>query len=109
MLGLVLLYWIGKYFYKLAEEYNKKKWVFAILGIVVYYGGIFIFGGITFGLIDIFAEGFIDNSNDFILSLIALPFGILSCYLLYKYLEKNWEQKDPRRNDQIDLIGKKEV
>ena len=35
MLGLVLLYWIGKYFYKLAEEYDKSKWGFAILGLVL--------------------------------------------------------------------------
>ena len=44
MLGLLLLYWIGKYFYKLAEAYDKSKWGFTILGIVVYYAGIVVLG-----------------------------------------------------------------
>ncbi len=33
----LLIYFIGKYFYKLSEEYNQNKWLYAILGIVVYY------------------------------------------------------------------------
>ncbi|TDN87659.1 hypothetical protein DET49_111107 [Salegentibacter sp. 24] len=37
MLGLLLLYWIGKYHYRLAGEYDKSQWGFTILGIVAYY------------------------------------------------------------------------
>ncbi len=106
MLGLILLYWIGKYFYKLAEEYDKSKWGFAILGIVVYYAGTFAFG-ITFGIIaEITNPGLIEGFNETLLGLIALPFGILSCYLLYKYLEKTWEKNKPNPNKLIDEIGK---
>ncbi|PQJ77716.1 hypothetical protein [Polaribacter porphyrae] len=106
MLGLILLYWIGKYFYKLAEEYNKSRWGYAILGIVVYYIGLLVLGGIVVGIVEIIFEGFIDSVNDVLLSFIALPFGILSCYLLYKYLEKTWKNNDPRKNNMIDEIRK---
>ena len=37
---------------------------------------------------------------------LMLPFGLLSCYLLYKYLEKTWTKNDPRNNNNIDEIGK---
>ena len=107
MLGLVLLYWIGKYFYKLAEEYNKNKWGFTILGIVVYYAGILLFSIIIGIIAEIFSPGFIDNFNETLFGFLMLPFGLLSCYLLYKYLEKTWKKNDPIKNNSIDEIGKR--
>ena len=35
MLGLLLIYFIGKYFYDLAAEFEKNKWLYAILGVVM--------------------------------------------------------------------------
>ncbi len=103
MLGLLLLYWIGKYFYKLAEAYDKSAWTYAILGIVAYYGGTLVFG-IIFGIIaEIISPGFIDSFNENLLGLLMLPFGLLSCYLLYKYLEKTWKKNRPV--NEIDQIG----
>lgn len=106
MLGLVLLYWIGKYFYKLAEEYDKNKWGFAILGVVVYYSGIILFSVIIGILAEIFSPGILDTFNDSLFGILMLPFGILSCYLLYKYLEKTWEKNKPNPNKMIDEIGR---
>ncbi|AUC81836.1 hypothetical protein [Lacinutrix sp. Bg11-31] len=106
MLGLILLYWIGKYYYKLAEKYNKSKWGFTILGIVSYYGGIVLFSFILGMAAEIIAPGYIDSFNETLLGLLMLPFGFLSCYLLYKYLEKAWEKNKPNPNKLIDEIGK---
>ena len=106
MLGLVLLYWIGKYFYKLAEKYNKSEWGFAILGIVSYYGGIVLFSFIIGIVAEIVSPGYFENFNETVFSLLMLPLGILSCYLLYKYLEKTWEKNKPNLNELIDEIGK---
>ncbi len=106
MLGLILLYWIGKYFYKLAEEYNKSKWGFAILGVVVYYGGILSFSVIIGIMMEIISPGFFDTFNETLFSFLMLPFGILSCYLLYKYLEKTWKKNNPDPIELIDEIGK---
>ena len=106
MLGLILLYWIGKYFYKLAEEYEKNKWAYAILGIVVYYGGT-LSCGVLIGIIaEIVSPGFIDATNETLLSIMMLPFGILGCYLLYKYLEKTWKKNMPI--NEIDEIGNRQ-
>ncbi|GAB4162622.1 MAG: hypothetical protein Tsb0033_21780 [Winogradskyella sp.] len=103
MLGLILLYWIGKYFFKLAEEYNKNKWGFAILGVVTYYAGIIIFSFIFGIVIELTSPGAIDNMNETLLGLLMLPFGILSCYILYKYLQKTWKKNLPV--NEIDQIG----
>ena len=91
MLGLILLYWIGKYFYKLAEEHNKSKWAFTILGIVVYYSGGFVFGLAIFTIIEIVSPKYTDTINEFLFGLIMVPFGILSCYLFYDYLKRSWK------------------
>ncbi|MGJ8551201.1 hypothetical protein [Winogradskyella wichelsiae] len=106
MLGLILLYWIGKYFYKLAEEYDKSPWGFAILGIVVYYAGILVSGFIAGIVAELTAPGSLDNFNEVLLGILLLPFGILACYLLYKYLEKTWEKNKPNPSSLIEEIGK---
>ena len=105
MLGLVFLYFIGKYFYKLAEQFNKNKWLFAVLGIVVYYAGTFI-GGIILGILDAVIGIDFDWDNNIALSLIALPFGIASTYLFYFILKKQWERSFVVIQDEIQDIGK---
>jgi hypothetical protein len=109
MLGLILVYWIGKYFYRLAEDYDKSKWGVAFLGVVSFYVGLLLFG-FTIGIFaEVFSPGFFDDFNETLLSLIAMPFGLFCCYLLYFYLEKDWKKEDPRNNNSIDEIGKSEV
>lgn len=103
MLGLLLLYWIGKYYSQLAEEYQKSKWGYAILGIVSYYGGILFFSAIVGVFGELMYPGFSDNINETLFGIVMLPFGILSCYLLYKYLEKTWKKNKP--DNEIDKIG----
>ena len=106
MLGLILIYWIGKYFYNLADDYNKSKWGFTILGVVSYYGGLLFFGFAIGIIAEIFSPGFFDGFNETLYGLICLPLGVLTCYLLYQYLEKTWKKEEPMNNNSIDEIGK---
>ncbi|MDO1500340.1 hypothetical protein Q2T40_09380 [Winogradskyella maritima] len=92
MLGLLLLYWIGKYFYKLAESHDKSKWGLAILGIVVYYAGIIISSFIIALFMEFVSPGSVDALNETLFSLLMIPLGILCSYLLYKFLEKRFEE-----------------
>ena len=107
MLGLILIYFIGKQFYKLAEEYDKKPWNFAILSIVVYYGTTIFLGfvvGIMYAIMDKVPD--IDSSSEFMLGLILLPFGLLAVYLLHRFLEKKWEKERAQEEVVIEDIGK---
>lgn len=101
MLGLVLLYWIGKYFYRLAEDYDRNKWGFAIIGVVVYY----LVSVIFIAIILLIFPNFTESSNDLIMSLVALPFSLSACYLFYYLLEKSWENSKKIEKDEIDNIG----
>lgn len=92
MLGLLLLYWIGKYFYKLAEQYNKHQWGYTILGIAVYYGGMFLCSFLAGVILEVYSPGYIDGINETLFGVFMIPFGLLSCYLLYLFLEKNWKK-----------------
>lgn len=87
MLGLLLLYFIGKNFYKLAEQYDKSKWGFAILGVASYYGGGIIS---VFLLILVFPELY--HTEDYVLDLIGLPLGLLFCVGLYQILKANFKK-----------------
>lgn len=105
MLGIVFLYFIGKYFYKLAEEFNKNKWLFAVLGIVVYYAGTMI-GGVILAILDELVGIGFDWDNNLLLGLVALPFGIATAYLFYYLLKKQWEKTVVIVTDEIQDIGR---
>nr|WP_321407127.1 hypothetical protein [uncultured Carboxylicivirga sp.] len=107
MLGLLLLYWIGKYYYKLAEQYNKNHWGFAILGVASYYGGTFLFSFLAGIIMEIISPGIIDSINEVLFSVVMIPFGLLTCYLVYIYLEKTWRNKDSGLINKINEIGER--
>ena len=98
MLGLVLIYFIGKYFYKLAEDFGKSKWGFAILGVVSYYAGAFL-GGIILGLISIFWEDFdIEYMSDMQLGLMAILWSVNVCWSIFSFKENLDKKPRGRRS-----------
>ncbi|MFT5479943.1 MAG: hypothetical protein ACI9UJ_001498 [bacterium] len=102
MIGLILVFFAGKFYYDLAKEYGKSKWGFAFIGVVTYYGGQVIGVALTFVFMDFLS---IDPNQRFLLSLLALPFGILSAFILYKILSKRLRTKHvTNREDVIDDI-----
>jgi TRAP-type C4-dicarboxylate transport system permease small subunit len=76
------------------------------LGIVVYYAGTFVFVIILLFGAEIFSPNYFETVNDRLIDVICLPFGLLSCYLLYNYLKKTWQKEIPNTNKLIDEIGK---
>lgn len=106
MLGLIIIFIVGKNFYELSLDYGKKKWLYAILGVVSYYAGTFMIG-LTIGLYsEITGRGSIDTMNTLMLNLIALPFGILTCYLFYRWLKRKWQKEKQAMVDEIHEINK---
>jgi hypothetical protein len=87
MLGLFLIYFIGKQFHNLAEEYKKNKWAYAILGVVMYYVGTFMGGAVT-GLVCYLIDKDFGSINNLLLSLMAVPFGLFTCWLTYSFLKR---------------------
>ena len=104
MFGILFIYFIGKYFYELAVKFNRNKWLFAILGVVVYYAGSAI-GGIIIGIAAVLLGFDIENANTTALGLLTIPFGIATDYLFYYLLRKNWERNAFLIKDEIQEIG----
>lgn len=104
MLGIVLIYFIGKYFYELAADYNRSKWGFAILGVVTYYAGTFIFGiGLAIGM-ELWGSQSMEDLDNLLVSLMALPFGLLFCAGLYQLLKRSWGRKPIVETELLDDI-----
>ncbi|MDP2174568.1 MAG: hypothetical protein Q8K70_01515 [Bacteroidota bacterium] len=98
MIGLFLIYFIGRTYAELAKIYNKNKWLYAILGIVIYYAGTFLLGIIIVILSNVYPN--LNNllSNEFSLTLIGIPFGLISCWVFYKILKRNLSNNHTNKN-----------
>ncbi|WP_298551048.1 hypothetical protein [uncultured Algibacter sp.] len=106
MLGILLIYFIGKRFYDLSVDYSKNKWLYAILGVVTYY----VIGNVFLALIVIldiyvFDWGF-NWESTYGINLLALPLGLLGVWGFYILLEKNWKKSVVVIKDEIQDIGK---
>lgn len=103
MIGLLLLYFIGKGYFQLAKDYQKKPtFLYSILGIAFYYLGTIVFGFVLGILAEIFLWEFIYEMNTTLLSLIALPFGLLTTWGAYRLLLNNWKNNKGVSADLID-------
>lgn len=105
MLEIVIIYFIGKYFYKLAEAYQQNKWLFAVLGVITYFVGAAI-GGVLLFFLDLQFGFGIDWESKLLLTFILLPFAIATCYLLHYFLKRSWKKSVVVVKDEIMDIGK---
>lgn len=107
MFGIFLIYFIGKHFYKLAEDYSKSKWGYVLLGVITYYASAFFFGVILQIIFMLLSQpDYLENMSELGLGLLAMPVGILDCYLLHVYLKKINESNKGYNEKEINDIGK---
>ena len=104
MLGLLLIFFIGKYFYELAEKYYKNKWLYAIIGVVVYYAAGAVLG-VILGFADIFFGLGINWENSAGINLLGIPAGLAADYGMYYLLRKKWESETVIPEEEIMKIG----
>lgn len=101
MLGILLIYFIGKAFADLAKLHDKNKWGFAILGVASYYIGTLI-GGIFIGIgFLLFSSTDIETANEYLLGLMAVPFGLLACWGTHALLKRSWNKKQIVSSNEI--------
>ncbi len=91
--------------YNLACFHDKNKWGYAILGVAAYYAGALLFGVILGVVLEFGTNTSVDEMNSFVLSLIALPFGIVTTALIYHLFKKNWEKSTKIALEMIEQIG----
>jgi len=101
MLGIILIYFLGKAFYDLAVSYDKHqyKWGYAILAVACYYAGAIIGGIALVILYELFGMGNMDDLSDRLVGLLAVPFGLLTCWIAYRVLERRWGNQIIKNSD----------
>lgn len=106
IITLIITIAIGLAFYRLAHDYYRHTWGFAILGGGVFLGSQLIFGfilGIILALtgnMDVIAS----TGGTLMISLIGLGISLAACGILYFLLKKSWSKnpKNQKGNDIID-------
>lgn len=101
MLGLLLLFFIGKAFFNLAQKHQRNRWLFGVLGIVVFYGASII-GGFIIGFIAAAAGNeSLFELPDFLQGIIAMPIGLLATWFFHYMLRKNWDSNPKDKNPEL--------
>lgn len=105
MLGILFIYFIGKSFYTLAEEHDKKLWLWAVLGVLSYYLGSVVFGILILLLLMLLGMDIdLDNVNKGLEIIITVIAGLSSCGAFYLILKRQWEKKASGFDDFDDTI-----
>jgi len=90
MLSILLIYWIGKSFYGIAESTGRGPWTWAIAGVVFFYG-IQLLIGIAIILIWFFDDiDALDSATEKGIGYLAAIISGVFTYFLFKYLRKRW-------------------
>ncbi len=109
MLGIFIIYWIGRKFYDLAAIHNRSPWGWAILGVVVYYGTQLLFGMLAY-LASPSTFDNMDKGSELMFNLVGVAVGALVWYVFLQYITKKWENESEQTyeniNDKIDNIGR---
>lgn len=105
MIGLLLIYFIGKSFYELAHKHNRSRWGYAILGVVTYYGLQFILG-FAFGMYLVASGGNValTTGEEVLVSLVGVAIAGLGVWGMHYLLKKNWEKNMRPEHSREDLL-----
>ena len=104
-MGIILIIFIGKYYYELAKNNNQKNaWLYAVLGIALYYGFVFIGAFIVASVLATYSPSTFYNMSDTVLGLTGIPFGLIAMWVGYRLLKMRFERKKDTFNysDVID-------
>lgn len=100
-LSYIFLFYVGFYFYRLAENHEKNKWLFALIGIATYFLSLIIY--------PLYLRFFIgDEIEDFDITSISLKsflIGLIIVFLLFQLLSIIWSRKKKVNKKEIDKIG----
>lgn len=101
ILSYIFLFYVGFYFYRLAENHQKNKWLFAIIGIITYLLFLFIYPL----YLRLFYKEEILDINLVLVSLKSFLIALISLFILFQVLSFMWNKKEKVNNQEINTIG----
>lgn len=104
MLGLIPLFFIGRYYYQLAHEHDRSRWGFAFLGVGIAIVSQLLFGFVA-GILAVVTNNLQWLDSPFIITILAIAFSIALVVLVYKLLEKSWV-KNPIEKSSSEFLDR---
>jgi cellobiose-specific phosphotransferase system component IIC len=101
-LGYIIVFYIGFYFYRLAENHNKNRWLFGFLGILFFMTGFLLY--LIFSRFLNSKEYNIDNLAP--IGVEAFFAGLILSIILFKIISFVWNRNKKVKSNSIDKIGK---
>ncbi|TMM28809.1 hypothetical protein FDT66_12950 [Polaribacter aestuariivivens] len=101
-LSYIFIFYVGFYFFRLAENHQKNKWLYGFLGIITYYSSSIIF----MLFLKIFHEEEIGDFDFVSITMKSFLIGLLSIFFLFQSLSFIWGRKKKNKEKEINKIGK---
>ncbi|QOD61735.1 hypothetical protein H9I45_04605 [Polaribacter haliotis] len=101
-LGYIFIFYIGFYFYRLAENHKKNKWLFGFLGIAIYFLSLLIY--------PLYLRFFnVEDIDEYSLTLVSFKsfaIGFICILISFQLLNFFWNRKKKTNKKEIEKIGK---
>lgn len=101
-IGYIILFYVGFYFYRLAENHKRNKWLFGFIGIAAYFFGIFIYPL----YVRLFYSSEIYEFDVSVITLKSSLIGLLFVFFLFQLFSIIWSRKKKTNKKEIDKIGR---
>lgn len=88
-LGYVFVFYVGFYFFRLAENHNRNKWLYGVLGIFFYFTGVFA----NLMYVRLFVIEEVDEYNITTISMKSFFTGFVFVFVLFHLLDFIWKKK----------------
>ena len=100
----IFIFYAGFYFYRLAENHHKNKWLFGFLGVLIFV--------ISYILFLIFCR-FLNSQDYNVFNLASIGFkaffvGLVFTIIIFQILSFIWSRKEKKYKNDVDKIGKNE-
>lgn len=101
ILSYILLFYIGFYYYRLAENHNKNKWLFGFIGIAIFVIAYFFY--VLFCRFSYSEETNLENLPA--IGVKSFCTGLIITILVFQILNSIWSRKK-KNYLEVDEIGK---
>ncbi|PQJ77717.1 hypothetical protein [Polaribacter porphyrae] len=102
IIGYIILFYVGFYFYRLAENYKKNKWLLALVGLLTFFLGYFVY--LIYYRFFVFEE--LDDFTYPEIGFKSFLVGIITTFILFQILNIVWGRKLKKSESEVDKIGK---
>jgi hypothetical protein len=103
-LGYIFVFYVGFYFYRLAENHEKNKWLFGVIGILIFFTGYFSYI-LFYRFFELKSIEEIDYSS---ISFKSFLIGSIAAIIMFQTLNLVWNRKKKISSQDINEIGKNE-